>query len=251
MRLGALVRIGLIYFIMGMPQRRDLRQVGDRNDLAVGRHLFHDCRHLRRDITTHTGVYLIEDDRRQAFRAGDKCFDAQHQPAYLTARSHFTHVAQALVEVRGQEYLYFVAAARRKVRGGQDRDLHFGMCHTQARQAVHESLAYLRHDGLAALGQRLCRFGERCALGGHRFLCLCDIEIKTVQAVDLFRQLVPQCDQLLDLLRAELMQQAVQVVHPLFDPHQALRIHLDAVRQPLRFLSDILQLDTGALEAFL
>ena len=76
MRLGALVRIGLIDLVMGLAQCRYLRQVGDGNDLAGLRHVSHDGRHLCRYLTAHTRVYLIEDDGRQAFGAGDERFYA-------------------------------------------------------------------------------------------------------------------------------------------------------------------------------
>ena len=153
MGLRALLCVGFKYFVMGLPERCKLRQVGNGDNLSMRSHLFHDRRHLCCYLAAHARVYLIKDDGRQSFRAGDKRFDAKHQPAYLTAGSHFTHITQTLVEVRGKEQLYFVGTRRHKIRSGGDRYLHFGVCHTQARETFRQLLANLRHYGFATLGQ--------------------------------------------------------------------------------------------------
>ena len=76
MRLGAFVGVGFIDLIVVLALRRYLRQMGDSDDLTMCRHLTHDRCHLGRYVAAHTGVYLVEDDRRQSFRAGNKRFEA-------------------------------------------------------------------------------------------------------------------------------------------------------------------------------
>ena len=125
------------------------------------------------------------------------------------------------------------------------------MGNTQLLQTRDEALTDRRKHCLTTLGQYSGSLLQRGAFRRQLFLCLLDVEIKTVQAVDLFGQLVPQTNQFFDFLCAELMEQTVQVVHTLFDPSKALRVHFYAAGHPFGFLRDILQLDTGALEAFL
>ena len=125
MRLGAFVGVGFIDLIVVFALCGYLRQMGDSDDLTMCRHLTHDRCHLGSDVAAHTGVYLIEDDRRQSFRGGNKRFEAEHQTAYLTAGRHFAYGTQTLVEVRRKEHLHLVATVRREVLRWAYRHLYF------------------------------------------------------------------------------------------------------------------------------
>ena len=78
MRLGVRLRVGLIDLIVMLTLCRNLRQMGDGDDLAVLCHLAHDGGHLGRYLTAHARVYLVKDDGGEPLGAGYQCLDAEH-----------------------------------------------------------------------------------------------------------------------------------------------------------------------------
>ena len=63
---GSLARFFFLNPIVGGTQGRNLRQMGDADNLTtMTSHLLHDFRHFLRHLTTDTSVYLVEDDGRK------------------------------------------------------------------------------------------------------------------------------------------------------------------------------------------
>ena len=70
-----------------------LWQVGDTDHLSLAiAHLLHYLRHLLGNLSTYTGVNLIEDDCRQFDGSANHRLERQHQSGNLTARRHLCHL---------------------------------------------------------------------------------------------------------------------------------------------------------------
>ena len=112
---------------MAVGERRDLRQVGDHQDLGVLGEHGQPAADLDRRLAADAGVDLVEDERRHRVGRRQRHLDAEHHPGELTAGGALAQRLGLGADVGGQQQLDLVEPG-----GGEP---HRAVAHRAARSA--------------------------------------------------------------------------------------------------------------------
>ena len=228
---------------------RNLREMGDGDDLKMRSHGMEDIAHADRDVARDTGVDLVEDDGREQRLLSDERLDGKHQAREFATRSYLGEFAQLPSPIGIEEERDDVATERSELLGRRYHYRETSLLHAQLGESGKELLLDILGREAAYCGEFL-GFVLDSGIGlVHLFHGLAHLGVHPFRRLNILLEPLLDGKELGDRLDRVLLLKAVDEVKTGVDEFLAVGREIEVRVDGRERSEDVAQLDDVGLEA--